>query len=154
MSSDFESLKELENIGKHMKSLAIGNKLPENKLIDLDGKLHSSNQIFNQKSIVFFWTNNHKQHMISAHKNALKSIEKHPDYQVVSINIDDEEGLWKESLDSIETGKIRCYKAKDFALLKDQWVVIKLQRTFILDENGKIAHPFVNIFDVDFDKKL
>ncbi len=154
VSDDQNTLEELNIIGKNIQNLTVGNQMPETNLIDLEGNTHSTNSLFNKNTIVFFWSSRFKSHMHSSHKNALKYLNNHKNYQVVSVNIDEEDEPWKNALKEVDFGNIVCVRAKDFTSLKDQWVILKLQRTFILDEKGKIAYPFVNLFDADFEKKL
>lgn len=154
LSSDKEKINEINKIGISIQQLKKGNELPEIPLIDLNGKKISSKSILNKKSVVFFWTKNADSHMVSAHKKALDFMKKNPSYQFIAINMDDTQEEWKKILETHQFGNINEFRANDFEELKEKWVITKLHRVILLDENGKIDNGFVNLFDVKFEKLL
>lgn len=154
LSTDKNHIEEINKIGGSIQQLKKGNELPEIPLIDLNGKKISSKSILNKKSVVFFWTKNADSHMISAHKKALDFMKKNPTYQYIAINMDDNQGEWKKILETHQFGNINEFRANDFEELKEKWVITKLHRVILLDENGKIDNGFVNLFDVKFEKLL
>ena len=81
-------------------------------------------------------------------------MKKNPTYQYIAINMDDNQGEWKKILETHQFGNINEFRANDFEELKEKWVITKLHRVILLDENGKIDNGFVNLFDVKFEKLL
>lgn len=154
ISTDKTHQNEILCLGNAIQKLTKGNNLPEVTLIDRNGKQISSNSIFNKKSVVFFWTESMNSHLKLVHKKALDYLGKHNKYNFIAINIDDDTSTWLNSLEKYSFGKIQEFKAANFEELKDKWVITKLHRTLIIDENGKIENGFVNLFDVHFEEYL
>ena len=79
---------------------------------------------------------------------------KHPDYDFISICVDENQTKWKSILKNYNFGNIREYRVENFEDVKDMWVVNKIHRTMILNANGTINNAFVSLFDVNFEKFL
>lgn len=154
LSTDKNQIEEINKIGGSIQLLKKGNNLPEIELIDLNGNKISSNTVLNKKSVVFFWTKNADAHMVSAHKKALAFMKKNPSYQFIAINMDDNQPGWKKILENHQFGSINEFRIANFEDLKEKWVITKLHRVIVLEENGKIKNGFVNLFDVNFEKHL
>ncbi|MEZ4838684.1 TlpA family protein disulfide reductase [Flavobacterium sp.] len=154
LSTDKSKQNEINKIGTSIQNLKSGNELPNVALVDLNGKLVNSQTLFNRKTVIFFWTENAESHLLAVHKKALAYYQNNPNYQFVAINIDEDQTKWKNLLANYRFGTINEFRAANFEELKDKWVITKLHRTIILDENGKIHNGFVNLFDVQFAAKL
>jgi peroxiredoxin len=144
----------INEIGRSIQTLNIGNDLPTVSLIDSQGKTVSSSCIYAKKSVIFFWTENADSHLVSVHKKAIEFHKQYPDYEFIAINIDENHLKWKSILANHNFGSVKEYRAKDFEELKEKWVITKLHRTIIIDHEGKIQNGFVNLFEVNFTDNL
>ncbi|MBS4040531.1 MAG: hypothetical protein KGZ81_08015 [Flavobacteriales bacterium] len=153
-SKDPEVLNEITNIGNHIHNLQIGNKIPVNELQTLSLDTISSVDVFKRKSVVFFWTSKAESHRYSVHKKVVDFQTKYPHYDFIAINIDKDMEDWQAAIKDLNYGKIKQFRAVNFEVLKEKWVLLKLQRSMILNENGVIVQPFVNLFAVDFENHL
>jgi len=153
-STDNSKKNEILKIGNAIKLLDIGNPLPEVKLMNLDNAIISSKSIANKKSVIFFWTENLTSHQIAVHKKILELKSKHPSYQFVAINLDNNQSKWKDNLSNYEFNGITELRCVDFEDLKSKWAITKVHRTIILNNEGKIKSAFTNIFDVKFEDNL
>jgi len=150
LSTDKGNQNEITKIGDAIQMLKGGNPLPNVDLIGLDGETVSSESIIKGKTVVFFWTENAKAHFETAHKKAMELKAKHPGYNFIAINVDDNQSKWKNNLSKYKFEKIEEFRVKDFEELKQKWVITKIHRAIITNADGTINNAFVNLFDVKF----
>lgn len=150
LSTNDKKKSEIKKIDAAIQKLNKGADLPNIHLISHDSLKVESNAILNKKYVISFWTENAETHLAAIHKKANQLSLKHPDYQFIFINIDTSHDDWRDHLKKYKNNKYQYYCAADFEELKSAWVIIKLHRTIILDENGKIENAFVNLFDARF----
>lgn len=153
-SSDKSKKNEILKIGNAIQLLKVGNPLPEVTLIDSNKKLISSNDIAKKKTVIFFWTENLTSHLIAAHKKIVALQSKYPDYQFIAINLDKDQNEWDTILSKYKFDGITELRSNDFEDLKAKWAIMKVHRTIILNNDGKIKTAFTNIFDVNFENNL
>jgi peroxiredoxin len=153
-STDKSQKNEILKIGNAIQLLKIGNTLPKVELVNTDNQLISSEDFTKKKTILFLWTDNLSSHMIAAHKKVLALKAKHPDYQIIGINLDKDQKLWKSKVEQLNHNGIIEYRCTNFEDLKANWAIMKVHRTIILDQNGNIKNAFTNLFDVNFEKEL
>jgi peroxiredoxin len=154
LSTDKESLDEINKLANSIQLLNVGAELPEVMLHDLSGNTISSKSILKRKSVIFFWTSNATSHLSASHKKAIDFQKAYPDYQFIAINIDDNQEEWLQLLKQYKFGVVNEFRVADFEDLKSKWAINKLQRTIIIDQNGTIKNAFVNLFDVKFPTHL
>lgn len=154
LSSDSEKQKEIKKIGMATQLLAPEKKLQTVDLIDATGRIRMLDDIFTHKSVVFFWSSDAKSHTEMAHKRAMELKEKHPDWNFVSINIDDSTEKWKEMLAQYNFKNIVELHATNFNDIKEKWVITKIHRCLLIEPKGKIKNGFVSLFDANFENNL
>lgn len=154
LSTDKSKINEINKIGQSIQALKKGNDLPVVTLLDTNGNSIPSNEVINKKSVIFFWTENADSHLVSVHKKVLEFNKLYPEYQFIGINMDEDQTKWKSILTTHNFGLIKEYRAQDFEELREKWVITKLHRTMIIDEQGKIQNGFVNLFEVNFTEHL
>jgi peroxiredoxin len=123
-------------------------------LVNKDGVTVSSNSIINKKTVLFFWTKEALTHLAAAHKKILAFKLKHPEYQYIAVNLDEDQNNWINLLANYKFGGIQEYRCANFEDLKNKWAITKIHRTLILDDKGKIKDAFTNLFEVKFEDKL
>lgn len=154
LSTDKNQHNEIKKIGDAIQMLKENNPLPNAKVLDLKNKTFDIKSLIDKKTVIFFWTKNLESHFIAAHKRVLDLQKKHPDYDFISICVDENQTKWKSILKNYNFGNIREYRVENFEDVKDMWVVNKIHRTMILNANGTINNAFVSLFDVNFEKFL
>lgn len=154
LSTNDSKKSEIKKIEDAIQKLTKNEQLPIIKLVRHDSTFVESNLVLNKKSVVIFWTENAETHLAAIHRKANLFTQSHPDYQFVFINIDTSHDDWRDHLSKYKNDKYHYYKAVDFEKLKTEWVITKLHRTIILDENGLIDNAFVNLFDARFNDFL
>jgi peroxiredoxin len=153
-STDKSQKNEILKIGKAINLLKVGNTLPKVELVNTNDQLISSEDIAKKKTILFLWTDNLSSHMIAAHKKVIALKAKYPDYQIIGINLDKDQKIWKSKVEQLNHNGIIEYRCPNFEDLKANWAIMKVHRTIILDEKGTIKNAFTNLFDVNFEKEL
>lgn len=154
LSTDSDQHNEIVKIGNAIQSLKTGNPLPDINIVDVEGNVQSVKSIIKKKTVIFFWTKNLESHLVAVHKKVLEFQKKHPDYDFVAICVDENQGKWTASLANYKFRGIREYRAENFEDLKEKWVVNKIHRTILVDQNGKIDNAFVSLFDAKFEQHL
>jgi hypothetical protein len=153
-STDDSSKNEITKIGDAIQLLETGRSLPEVDLVDVNGNTVSSNLLLNKKTIVFCWTEKLNSHFIAAHRKVLELKAQYPEYQIVAVNVDDNQEKWTGILATCNFPGIVEMRAKNFNELKDKWAINKIHRTIVLGDEGTIKNAFTNLFDVHFDDNL
>lgn len=153
-STDKSQKNEILKIGNAIQLLSVGNFLPEVKMVQLDGKVVSSNDFAKKKTVIFFWTKNLISHLEAVHKKIIDYKLKHPDFQFIAVNLDQDQTQWIQTLSTYKFNSIQELRCANFEDLKSKWAITKVHRTISLDKNGAIKNAFVNVFDVNFEKEL
>ncbi len=157
ISDDKDKKDEIKSLVEAIEILNNTGYLPEQDLKDPDGKTISSNAIFTQKTIIYFWSKRYENHFFAVHKKLNALLEKRADFNIVGICLDtdfeDQKNFWERNKSNINP-KIKHYWPTDINLLKSKWAVINFTRASVVDKDGKIINGFVNIFDASFDKQL
>jgi len=154
LSTDKSQHNEIIKIGNAIQQLKTGNKLPEVDLIDPNNNKVAFQSLIKKKTVIFFWTESLESHVIAAHKKILDMEKRHPDYDFIAINVDQDQQKWTKLLSNYKFGNIREYRATNFENLKEKWVINKIHRTMIINANKTIDNAFVSLFDVKFEDNL
>jgi hypothetical protein len=154
LSTDKNQRNEIKKIGDAIQLLKEDNPLPNAQLVDLNNSNVSIDSIIVKKSVIFFWSKNLESHFVAAHKRVIDLQRKRPDYDFISICVDDKQDKWMSILKNYNFPGIREYRISDFEIVKDIWVVNKIHRTIVLNADGTINNAFVSLFDVNFESKL
>lgn len=150
LSTDKSQQNEITKIGDAIQMMKSDNELPSIDFINLNGEIVNSKEVIKGKSIIFFWTENAESHFETVHKKAMYLKSKYPNYNIIAINVDDNQAKWKTILSNYKFSNITELRVKNFEELKDKWVITKIQRAIITNANGTINNAFVNLFDVKF----
>ncbi len=137
-----------------IKKLRCNNSLPDVRLVDMNKKPVKINDLLTKKTIIYFWTKQADTHAIYSHKKVDELKAKYPDIQFIGINIHNSQDDWlKEIKTNNFTNSIEL-RAPHFNELKDKWVINKVYRTMIINQNGTINNAFVSLFDANFENYL
>lgn len=154
LSSDKNQHNEIKKIGDAIQLLKENNPLPEANVVDLNNKIAPIKSLIKKKTVMFFWTKNLESHFVAAHKRVLDLQKKYPNYDFISICVDENHSKWVNTLKNYKFEGIREYRVNQFEDIKDQWVLNKIHRTMVLNADGTINNAFVSLFDVNFESHL
>ena len=154
-STNEEDKSDMIDLVASLKLLRQGNPLPSLEIVSYDDKEYSLNSIITKPTIIYFWSSNSKAQYRNSHYK-VNSLKKAFDYvDFVSINVNDnDDKYWKKIISNYDFSTTSEYKFKDSNKAKKILAVNYLNKAIIVDENGIILHPNVNIFKSDFSEKL
>ena len=153
-STDNDKKNEINKIGRAIQQLKPGYDLPVVELADSNGNTITSDAFKGRKTVLFCWTEKLESHFAAAHKKVMDFKMRHPDYQFVAINVDEDAGKWAKILAQHKFPGVIETRCLDFQDVKDKWAIMKIHRTIILNPDGTIKNAFANLFDVNFEKEL
>ncbi|WP_217703330.1 TlpA family protein disulfide reductase [Flavobacterium agri] len=153
-STDNSKKNEINKIGLAIQQLKSGNRLPSVQLVGLDGKTVPSSSFNGKKTVFFCWTQKLESHFRAAHRKVIDFKLRHPDYQFVAVNVDDDAEKWAQILSANRFPGVVEMRCKDFQDTKDKWAITKIHRTIITNQDGTIKNAFANLFDVNFEAEL
>ncbi|WP_395046675.1 TlpA family protein disulfide reductase [Flavobacterium sp.] len=154
LSTDKEKQNEIKKIEESIQHLSPNKLLPNIDLIDANGKSVAVSSLFTKNTVVFFWTSEAKSHLESVHQRATELKSKYPNWDFVSINIDDSDKQWKNLLTKYNFKNTTELHATNFQDIKDKWVITKIHRVMLINSGGKIKNGFVSLFDASFENYL
>lgn len=154
LCTDKSEKNEILQIRKCINLLTSGKTLPTIILTDPNNKQVLSSEVLRSKTVVYFWSKNANSHSISAHRKVIQLKKNHPEYQFLAINLDSDQNKWSAQVSDYNFNSRNEYRASNFDEIKKNWVITKIHRTIILDENGVIKNAFANLFDVNFEENL
>lgn len=157
ISTNDKQKNDIKDLTEAIRNISERGSLPEIILEDVNQNKVSSNAIFNGKTIMYFWSKKNESHFFAVHRKLNQIIQNNPKIDVIAISLDEDYNDWKSFLDknkNIPHPKIHHYLITDFNDSKKKWVITRVTRASIIDQNAKIINGFVNIFDAQFDKKL
>jgi peroxiredoxin len=137
-------------IGQNIVNLSKGNVLPTVCLHNA-ARTTVSSEVFKNKSLIFFWTTKFSAHQTKTFEKILAWHKAHPNYQIIAINLDISKDIWFQELKNLNSNQIIHFHACDREEIQEKWVVLKLQKTILLDNSGHIEHAFINMYDPKFD---
>lgn len=149
---DKEAMKELV---ASLKLLRQGNPIPNLAIINYDDSEHDLNTIINKPTIIYFWSSNSKMQYRNSHYKVRSLKYEFPQVEFVSINLNtNDDKSWKSIISNYEFPTENEYKFKYPAKARKVLAVNYLNKAIIVNENGVILHPNVNIFKSDFSEML
>ncbi len=154
ISTDKSQKNEIIKLENSIKNLTFGKKLPEINLQSFDGTIHSSDELINSKTVIYFWSQNLESHFEETHKKIMELKLKHPDYTFISINLDEKSLKWKPFLIQKNFSLSNEFHCVNFEEIKSKWAITKIHRTLIINGDKTIKNAFTNLFDVNFEKEL
>lgn len=154
ISTDSTQQNEIVKIKNAINNLNDNNRLPNVELVDVNNKKFAIDKNIHKNTVIVFWTKNAINHYNSSQKKIDELTKSHPEYNFISINIDNDFDQWSKLVKFRNNPNTIELQAKDFSKLKDLWIINRLNRTIILNSDGSIRKVFANIFDDDFQEKL
>lgn len=154
LSTDTIKQKEIKKLASSIQMLAPNKTLQRVDLINAEGKPVDIKSILNKNTVIFFWTSEAKSNMELSHRRVMELHAKYPNWNFVSINIDDTPAKWKEMLAKYNFKHTIELHSANFEDLKEKWVITKIHRVMLVNADGTIKNGFVSLFDAAFESNL
>ena len=146
--------KEITALHKDIKQMEVGKALPTVLLQNTQLDLISSDTIATRPTVLYFWS----QTQMSRYKTTLERVQqlqkKHPEYRFIGISIQPLNPIALEVYKMMALDPKDQYAIADFGAASKKWVITLLNKTIILDSQGKIKNGFANLISADFEKSL
>lgn len=132
-----------------------GKNLPSLDVLDVNTNEHNLNALINKPTLIYFWSSNYKMQYRNSHYRVNELKEEFPNVDFISINLNDNEvDYWKSILNQYKFPIEREYIFKDPRMARKTLAINYVNKVIVVNENGDILHPNVNIYDTDFDVLL
>lgn len=149
---DIENAVQFVNSYKRLKP---GNKIPAITLIDKENKEIHFHKLINKATIIYFWSKNNKNHLISSHKRAKELNVKYPDFQFIAINVDSIS--YSEQIKILSRYGVRNHNEYRFKSPKQSKKTLSIKpilKVFVLNKYGEIVNAKANMFNIAFELEL
>lgn len=155
LSTDKSQKNDIVRLTNSIRGLVPGNPLPVITLVDAQGISITTDKLINRKAIIIFWTGKAMSHIDAAAQKIDRIGKKYPGYQILCINLDDEQDGWLRLLGKINLPPtVTHMRCDDFEDMKNKWAITKIHRTIVLNPDTSIRNAFTNIFNADFEANL
>lgn len=145
----------MKELVSSLKLLRQGNPLPNIELVNYNDTEHYIDSIISKPSIIYFWSSNSKSQYRNSHYMVEKLKLNYPQMDFISINVNDnDDKFWKNIINNYNFNTINEYKFKNSKAARKTLAVNYLNKSIIVDKNGIILHPNVNIFNSEFEETL
>lgn len=145
----------MKELVSSLKLLRQGNPLPNIELVNYNDTEHYIDSIITKPSIIYFWSSNSKSQYRNSHYMVEKLKLNYPQMDFISINVNDnDDKFWKKIINNYDFNTVNEYKFKNSKAARKILAVNYLNKSIIVDKNGIILHPNVNIFNSEFEETL
>lgn len=147
---------ELSKVFDNIISLQKGKTPPNIELIDTKGNTTSLQKILKpQISVFYFWSTNQVDFSGYIHNRVLQLKDLYPEVHFIGINIGQDEELWLKGLPGFKIDdNTEQYSSKNFKDLSQKLLIYNLNKSLVIDKNGKIITAFENIFSPEMENIL
>ncbi len=136
--------------------LRAGAKFPDLDVLSLNTDAVNINEVFNQPSVVYFWSHVYKDFYESTHKKAKAFSKKYPGINFISVNIDSySPDRWATSI-----RKRKCCSFKNEYMFVDPeasrraLALYPLSKVILVDGESTIVNGHTNMYDNGFEDEL
>lgn len=146
---------ELERVFRNAIALQAGKVPPDFDLIDRRGERTKFSAIQKPElTIYYFWSANQKElsDLIFNRVAQLKNL--YPNVMFVGIDIGEDKARWRRHLLEDTLARDEQYHSVDFMDLSQKFLINNINKSLILDKNGRIISAFEDIFSPDLEKLL
>ncbi|MEJ6792535.1 MAG: hypothetical protein QNK89_07345 [Lacinutrix sp.] len=154
-STNTKDIEMATNFVSSYKKLKPGNKIPIVKLLNKNEKEISIYELIKKPTIIYFWSKNNKNQLISSHKRAKELNVKYPEFHIVAINIDSIS--YEEQVNVLKHYDVRIeneYRFKTPIQSRETLSVKPILKVIILNKKGEIVNAKANMFNITFEQEL
>jgi len=142
----------MQRLASAIDDLKPGNNFPDLRLVDINNDEHTIAELIQKPTLIYFWSSNNRKHYRNSHYRVRDLKKKFPNVAFISININDNpDDFWKETLNKYKFSLENEYKFKDPEAAKETLALNFVYKVMVVDKDGQILHPNVNIFSNNFE---
>ena len=145
---------EINSLHEDINQMNEGKTLPRIILQNAELKLLTSDDLWSKPTVVYFWSQTQMNHFKATINRVKKLKVKYPNYRFVGISIQPLNPIALEVYKMMALDSENQFGLVDFGIASKKWVITLLNKTIIVDSQGKIVNGFANIMAPDFEKAL
>ncbi|MEM1002030.1 MAG: thioredoxin-like domain-containing protein, partial [Bacteroidota bacterium] len=154
-SSNEKDIAYMDRLVSAIDDLKPGNDFPDLQLLDISNDEHSIAELVQKPTLIYFWSSNNKKHYRNSHYRVKELKKKFPQVEFISININaNPDDIWIETLNKYKFSLENEYRFKDPKAAKETLALNFVYKVMVVDKEGHILHPNVNIFSKNFEDAL
>ena len=154
-STNDEDKKTMKELVSSLKLLRQGNPIPNLEIINYDNSEHKLNTVIQRPTLIYFWSSNSKMQYRNSHYKVKSLKSEFPNVDFISINLNrNYDKSWKSIINDYDFSKDNEYRFKYPDKARKVLAVNYLNKAIIVNEDGIILHPNINIFKSDFTETL
>lgn len=155
VNSSQKDLAEVLNLHLDIKGMQENQQLPSVPLQKVDQSLVSSDELFpGQPTVIYFWSQSQMKHYKSTLERVERFKNQYPNYKYVGICIQPFNKMVAQVQKMMQVDIDNQYAIVDFEMASKKWVLTLLNKSIIIDANGKILQGFGNFSDDQFEQIL
>lgn len=152
-NKDNEHKAELDKVFNNVIALQAGKVPPDFDLINTKGEPTKFSEILQHEvTIYYFWSVNQRElsNLIFDRIKQLKSL--YPNVKFVGIDIGQDKNQWRKKISEIQSTD--QYHSINFMDLSQKFLINNINKSLIIDKNGRIISAFEDIFSPNLEKLL
>ena len=154
INSSSSYAEEINSLHEDINQMNEGKILPRIILQNAELKLLTSDDLWSKPTVVYFWSQTQMNHFKATINRVKKLKVKYPNYRFVGISIQPLNPIALEVYKMMALDSENQFGLVDFGIASKKWVITLLNKTIIVDSQGKIVNGFANIMAPDFEKAL
>ncbi|MGB3152054.1 MAG: transaldolase, partial [Maribacter sp.] len=140
-------IKEIESLYNGIRRIQPNNKIPDIKVVSVDGRNISLQDIGKDRKVIFyFWSSTNKKHYENIFKRVADLNKEKSNIDFVGINVKTDQNNWNGIIQNLNLDPTKQYRAENFKELTETLIIIPMNKC-IITENALIVDAFSNIYD-------
>ncbi|HLU50866.1 MAG TPA: hypothetical protein VKZ42_01775 [Flavobacteriaceae bacterium] len=153
-STDSVHKEEVEVLFNNSLKLLPGNIYPDVSLENYNGQALLLKSVLKKPTVITFWTSLHRDHYNNSVSKLNELRVKYPEFDFLSININEDGALWKNIVRRNPGTKDFDFRFQQPNKAMNDLVIRAISKVMIVDKNGVILDNNTNIFRIDFEETL
>ncbi len=154
-STDKTNNENIISFNKSLKQFKKGEKFPDIKVATSNNELVNIHSLSNKPNVIYFWSHLSKDYYKKSHNRVKDLIEKYPEIDFLSINIDDyNKERWIATLKEEKFNLKNEYIFENPKASKHKLAIYPLTKVILLDGENNIVNGHTNLFANNFEQEL
>ncbi len=154
LSTNVKDKREITQLAEATMKLVPGKDIPNVLLLTTENTAKDLHTIIQKPTVLYFWSSNSIKHYRNIHIRASELRSKFPEFDFIGINLDKHFKKWKRMVQSAGYPSQFEYQFENYDDAEKKLLVNTINKSMIVDANGKILDGNTNIFSVGIEQEL
>jgi hypothetical protein len=154
LSTNETHKKEMKSISEASLKLMPGNQLPNLTIVDYNDNKQALSSVINKPTVIYFWSVNSVNHFRNVHSKVDELKLKYPEFDFIAFNTNSDPEAWKRIINRHGYNKNFEFRFDEPEIAIDHLVINSINKTMIVNLDGKIIDNHTNLFSVTFEEQL